>query len=135
LTVGSRQCQDRNLLCLLVFLDITSVFRLSYRPPFFECHSPKKGRSKFGDYNKTGSWLGNFSLSDTYKLDWGCSLNFPLRHQASHLRLNNKMVYQFRQALGPFHLFLMLDPSTRPKLWQTCVKLQLSYTPKFLSFT
>ena len=39
---------------------------------------------------------------------------------------------QFRHALGPFHLFLMLDPSIHPKLWQTCGELQLLYIPKFL---
>ena len=36
--------------------------------------------------------------------------------------------------LGPFHLFLMLDPSIHPKFWQTSGKLQLLYIPKFLCF-
>ena len=28
----------------------------------------------------------------------------------------------------------MLDPSIRPEFWQTCVKLQSPYIPKFLFF-
>lgn len=41
---------------------------------------------------------------------------------------------QFHHALGPFHLFLKLDPSIHPKFSQACGKLQLFYIPKFLCF-